>query len=60
MNPPQVLPPLLNATWKTLDTVVISGMVLLCYLELLDKLQKHLCRAVGPPLATSLEPLAHH
>ena len=30
-----------------------------CYLELLDKLQKRICRTVGPPLATSLEPLAH-
>ena len=29
-----------------------------CYLELFDKLQKQLCRAVGP-LLTSLEPLAH-
>ena len=31
-----------------------------CYLELLDKLQKRICRAVGPSLAASLEPLAHH
>ena len=30
-----------------------------CYLELLDKLQKHIYRTVGPSLATSLEPLAH-
>ena len=30
-----------------------------CYLELLDKLQKGICRIVGPSLATSLEPLAH-
>ena len=30
-----------------------------CYLELLDKLQKGICRTVGPLLATSLEPLAH-
>ena len=30
-----------------------------CYLELLDKLQKRICRTVGPSLATSLEPLAH-
>ena len=30
-----------------------------CYLELLDKLQKLICRAVGPSLAASLEPLAH-
>ena len=31
-----------------------------CYLELLDKLQKWICRTVSPSLATSLEPLAHH
>ena len=31
-----------------------------CYLELLDKLQKRLCRTIGPSLAASLEPLAHH
>ena len=30
-----------------------------CYLELLDKLQKQICRTVGPLLAASLEPLAH-
>ena len=30
-----------------------------CYLELLDKLQKWICRVVGPSLAASLEPLAH-
>ena len=30
-----------------------------CYLELLDKLQKRICRIVGPLLAASLEPLAH-
>ena len=30
------------------------------YLELLDKLQKQICRAVGPLLAASLVPLAHH
>ena len=29
-----------------------------CYLELLDKLQKRMCRTFGPSLATSLEPLA--
>ena len=31
-----------------------------CYLELLDKLQKWICRTVGPSPAASLEPLAHH
>ena len=30
-----------------------------CYLELLDKLQKWICRTVGPSLAASLETLAH-
>ena len=30
-----------------------------CYLELLGKLQKQICRTVGPSLAASLEPLAH-
>ena len=29
-----------------------------CYLDLLDKLQKRMCRIVGPSLAASLEPLA--
>ena len=31
-----------------------------CYLELLDKLHKWICRTVGPSLAASLEPLTHH
>ena len=30
-----------------------------CYLKLLDKLQKQMCRTVGPPLAASLEPSVH-
>ena len=30
-----------------------------CYLELLDKLQKRICRTVGPSFAASLEPLTH-
>ena len=30
-----------------------------CYLELLDMLQKRICRTVGASLATSLEHLAH-
>ena len=31
-----------------------------CYLEVLDKLQNQIYRVVGPSLAFSLEPLAHH
>ena len=30
-----------------------------CYLELLDKLQKRICRTVGPSLAASHKPMAH-
>ena len=30
------------------------------YLELLGKLQKQICRTIGPSLAASLEPLAHY
>ena len=30
-----------------------------CYVELLDKLQKRICRTVGPSLATSFEQMAH-
>ena len=30
-----------------------------CYLDLLDKLQKWICRTVGPSIANSLEPLVH-
>ena len=30
-----------------------------CYLELLGKLQKQICRTIGPLLAVSLEPLSH-
>ena len=41
------------------NTVVCAG-ALSCYLELLDKLQKPICRTVGSSLAASLEPFAHH
>ena len=30
-----------------------------CYLELINKLRKRICRTVGPSLAASLKPLAH-
>ena len=30
-----------------------------CYLDMLDKLQKQKCRADGPTLAASIEPLPH-
>ena len=31
-----------------------------CYLQLLDKLQKRICRTIGLSLAASLEPFAYH
>ena len=31
----------------------------ICYFDLLDKLEKRICRTVDPSLPTSLEPLAH-
>ena len=30
-----------------------------CYLEILDKVQKLICRTFGPSLAASIQPLAH-
>ena len=30
-----------------------------CYLDMLDKLQKQICRTAGPSLAASLEPSAY-
>ena len=37
----------------------VWGGVPSCYLELVDKVQKWICRTVGPSLAASIEPLAH-
>ena len=37
----------------------VWASALSCYLELLDKLQKRICRTVGPSLAVSLQPFAH-
>ena len=36
----------------------VWARALSCSLELLDKLQKQICRAAGSSLAASLEPLA--
>ena len=40
------------------NTVVMSASS--CYLELLDKLLKSICRTDGPSLSAFLEPLSHH
>ena len=46
--------------WTATHALLSSWNRLSCYLELLDKLQKRICRTVGSSLAASLEPLAHH
>ena len=38
---------------------MLSCLGPICYLELLDKLQKRICRTIGLSLAASLELLAH-
>ena len=66
--PLRKLPPRKLETWFILwsSFLLLHGILLSylagfpsCYLELLDKLQKRICRTVGPSLAVSLEPLAH-
>ena len=37
----------------------VWARALSCYLKLLDKLQKRICRTIGSSLAASLEPLTH-
>ena len=39
---------------------IAIGIATSCNLELPDKLQKQICRTIGPSLAVSLEPLTHH
>ena len=49
---------LLKVSPKKLEACFWAGAAN-CYLELLNKLQKWICRTVGPSLAASLEPLVH-
>ena len=50
--------PYTHHVWNTVVNIWAGAPS--CYLELLDKLQKPICRIVGPSLAASLELLAHH
>ena len=45
--------------WTATHVLLSSWNRLSWYLELLDKLQKRICRTVGSSLAASFEPLAH-
>ena len=46
--------------WTATHVLLSSWNRLSWYLELLDKLQKRICRTVGSSLAASREPLSHH
>ena len=47
-----------STIWPCLEMLLCLAGAPSCYLELLEKLQ--ICWTVGPSLAASLEPLAHH
>ena len=46
-----------NLAWKLFHIWAVTPS---CYLNMLDKLQKRLCRTVGTTLTASLEPLDNH
>ena len=49
-----------SATWLCMEYCChVWASAHSCYLELLDELQKWICRTVGTWLAASLEPLVH-
>ena len=48
-----------STIWPCLEMLFLAGAPC-CYLEMLEKLQKRICWALGPSLAASFEPLAHH
>ena len=50
-----------SAIWSCMEySCHIGTGAPIFYLELLDKLQKQICRTVSPSLSASLEPFAHH
>ena len=49
-----------STIWPYMEYCHVFADAPSCYLELLDKLQKRICRTVGSSLAASLEPLAHY
>ena len=58
---PEVAPYLYKSTiWPCMEYCChVWADAPVCYLDLLDKLQKQRCRTVGASLSASLEPLAH-
>ena len=50
-----------STIWSSMEhCCYVWAGALSCYLELLDKLLKWICRTVGPSLAASLEPFSHY
>ena len=51
-----------STIWPSMEYCchVWAGGAPSCYLDLLNKLQKPICKTAGPSLTASLEHLAHH
>ena len=60
LSPETALYPCKSTRWSWIECCCYTwDAAPSCYLEMFDKLQKQICRTVGPSLAASLEPLAH-
>ena len=57
---PEVAPDLYKSTiWPCIEYSNVWAGAPSCYLEFLEKLQKQICRTLGPSLTATVEPLTH-
>ena len=57
---PEVAPDLYKSTiWPCIEYSNVWAGTPSCYLEFLEKLQKRICRTLGPSLTATVEPLTH-
>ena len=57
---PEVAPDLYKSTiWPCIEYSNVWAGAPSCYLEFLEKLQKRICRTLGPSLTATVEPLTH-
>ena len=57
---PEVAPDLYKSTiWPCIECSNVWAGAPSCYLEFLEKLQKRICRTLGPSLTATVEPLTH-
>ena len=57
---PEVAPDLCKSTiWPCIEYSNVWAGAPSCYLEFLEKLQKRICRTLGPSLTATVEPLTH-